>query len=195
MRAARHVAGDRNVVGLVGQDKTGGLISLHQRTPSPWISRVAADDSMWAKLKDVAAARNRWNAGFGRERPELSSVNFIVKDNMIDFVESKSRYFYWRLCDYEFLKLDLQTSKVPLAFFRKAIEGKTQQPLLGCRQMVNPQARDSFETKKPGRFQAHIAIEQLVLPANDQWVAEAERADRIGDLPHVGRIEPAQFAR
>jgi len=88
---------------------------------------------MWAKLKDVAAARNRWNAGFGRERPELSSVNFIVKDNMIDFVESKSRYFYWRLCDYEFLKLDLQTSKVPLAFFRKAIEGKTQQPRCVCR--------------------------------------------------------------
>ena len=92
MRAARDVAGDRDVVGLVGQDqaRSSGPPSEPQQRLGLW--SVAADDPMGPELEDVAESATATALGFGRERPLLRSPRRPgIEDDLVDLVERRNR--------------------------------------------------------------------------------------------------------
>jgi hypothetical protein len=56
MPAAGHMAGDRDVVGLVGQDETRGRIAFRQPAQRLGFGRAAADDPVPPAFKYIANA-------------------------------------------------------------------------------------------------------------------------------------------
>src|SRR5262249_51109246 len=60
-------------------------------------------------------------------------------------------------------------------------------------QMADLNAGDAIEPVKLGRFKARLAVENDVLLADEDGIAEAKLADRRCDLSHMGRVELADL--
>src|SRR6185437_4057031 len=95
----------------------------------------------------------------------------------------------------QFLELDLKLIQVPLALLPKAIGGEAQNALFCLVQMLDPDARDAAEAKLPSRLDPNSAVDDGIVPADQDRRAEAEGADRARHLADMGRIELADLAR
>ena len=61
--------------------------------------------------------------------------------------------------------------------------------------MLDPDASHAVEAEQPRRLNPRRAIKDEIALADEHRRAEAERADRIGDLAHMRRIQFADLAR
>ena len=93
------------------------------------------------------------------------------------------------------MELNLQFVQIPLACFTKTVHREAQDALLHLVQILDPDTRRTTEAEKPRRLNADRAVENEVVFANQDRRTEAERADRIGDLAHMGGVELADLAR
>jgi hypothetical protein len=84
------------------------------------------------------------------------------------------------------LELNLQLVEVPLALLPKAIDSEAQDALLLLAQIFDPDTRRTAKAEKPRRLDPYGAVEDKVVLADQDRGAEAERADRIGDLAYIG---------
>src|SRR5262249_44079496 len=137
MPAASHMSCDRDVIGLVGQDLPCRRVAFHQPPQSLRFGGAAADDPVWPQIENVAKAGDSDCASLWRERSFFESVANLVEDNVVDLVECESGDLDWRVGHNQFLKLDLEFVKVPLALLPEAIDGKSQNALFGLAQVVD----------------------------------------------------------
>src|ERR1700733_1616167 len=71
MVATRDMPGDLHVIGLVGQDETGGRVAFQQSSENRGVGRVAANNTMRTELEPIANPGDR-NGWIWVERPLLS---------------------------------------------------------------------------------------------------------------------------
>ena len=90
MPAAGHMAGDRDVVGLVGQDETRGRIAFRQPAQRLGFGRAAADDPVPPVFKYIANAGDGDLAILRRERPLFDRAVNLAEDNVVDLVECEA---------------------------------------------------------------------------------------------------------
>ena len=83
MIAAGDIPGDLYVIGLVGQDETGGSIAFQQSSKNRRIGRVAAHDAMRTELENIANPGDR-SRGVGLERPLLQPISCVAENDMVD---------------------------------------------------------------------------------------------------------------
>jgi len=152
MSAAGYVTGDRDVVGLVGQDQPCERIAFHQPAQCPIFSSAAADDPVRAEVKNVAHARDGDCASHRRERPRFDRVIDLAEDDVVDLVECEAGGLDRRVGHDQLLELDLELLEVPLALLPEAVDGEAQYALLSVAQVLDPQARDAAETELPSRL-------------------------------------------
>ena len=81
--APGHVTGDLHVIGLVGQDETGGSIAFQQSSKNRRIGRVATHDTMRTELENIADPGDR-SCGVGLERPLLQPLSGVAENDMVD---------------------------------------------------------------------------------------------------------------
>jgi len=91
MAAARDMAGDLHVVGLIGQDQARGNVVFHQFSNDRRFGRIAANEAMRAELKNVADHGDRRVPFFRRERPPLDRRRILTKNDLIDLIERDGR--------------------------------------------------------------------------------------------------------
>ena len=78
-----HVTRDLYVIGLVGQDETGGGIAFRQSHKNRRIGRVAAHDAVRTELENIADPGDR-GCGVGLERPLLQPLSGVAENDMVD---------------------------------------------------------------------------------------------------------------
>src|SRR6266536_6469162 len=93
----------------------------------------------------------------------------------------------------QLLNFDPQLVEVPIAFFRQPVDGEAQDALLLLVQMADLNTGDAIEPVKLGRFKARLAVEDDVLLADEDGIAEAKLGDRRCDLSHMSRVELADL--
>ena len=147
------------------------------------------------KRKNIAKASNGSGVRLGRERPPLDGVVRFAKNDLIDLVQGEAGDFDRGVCQDQFLELNLQFVEVPLTRFAETVHGEAQDALLLLAQILDSDTRRTTEAEKPRRLNADRAVENEVVFANQDRRTEAERADRIGDLAHMGGVELADLAR
>jgi hypothetical protein len=86
MAAARDVAGDLHVVGLVSEDQAGGRVAFHQLSEDHGISRIAANDAMDAELENVADDGDLSCCKVGLERPLLQRLGRVAENDVIGLI-------------------------------------------------------------------------------------------------------------
>jgi hypothetical protein len=90
MPAAGHMAGDRDVLGLVGQDEARGRIAFRPPAQRLGFGRAAADDSVPPEFKYIANAGDGDRAILRRERPLFDRAVNLAEDNVVDLVECEA---------------------------------------------------------------------------------------------------------
>jgi hypothetical protein len=144
--------------------------------------------------KNIARAGDGDSIRLGCERPLLDGVVRFAKDDLVDLIESEAGDFDRSVGQDQLLELNLQLIKVPLALLPKAVDGEAQDALLLLAQIFDPDTRRTAKAEKPRRLDPYGAVEDKVVLANQDRRAEAERADRIGDLAHMGGVKLAKLA-
>ena len=121
MLAASHMAGDLNIVRLVGEDETGRQIVLHQSLD--WSSgSVALPQTMRCdpSAKTSPGRATAIASGSGARGPRFDGVVRFAKDDLVDLVRSEARDFDRRVGQDQVLELNLQFVEVPLALLAQA---------------------------------------------------------------------------
>ena len=150
----------------------------------------------WApSAKTSPSASDGDGVRLGRERTQLDGVVRFAKDDLVDLVQGEAGDLDRRVGQDQLLELNLQFVEVPLALFAETVDGEAKEALLLLGQMVDPDARRTAEAEKLRRLDPDLAVEDEVVLANEDRRTEAQRADRIGDLAHMGGVELADLAR
>jgi hypothetical protein len=105
------MASDRDVVRLVGQDETSGLVARHQLAQRRRISCAAADDPVRPEVKDIAHAGDGDCAGLRRERPLFDRIVSLIENNVVDLVEREASDLDRRLGQNQLRELDFEFSR------------------------------------------------------------------------------------
>ena len=168
-----------------------GRVALHQPPERLRVGRAAAHEAVRSELKDVARASDGDRIGLGRKRALLDRLACFAEKDLVDFVEGKAGDLDRGVVKDQLLELNLELVEVPLALFSEAVDGEAQNALVGFAQMLHPDAGRTTEAEKPRSLDADRAVEDQVLLADEDRRAEAERADRVGDLAHMRGIELA----
>ena len=189
MRAASDVAGDANVVGLVGQDEARRAIADEQAPQNFRVGRAAADDAMRAELKNVARASDGDCIRLWRERPLLEDVSRLAEDDLVDLVGREAGDLDRRVGQDQLLKLDLELFEIPLPFLSQAIDRKAQDTLLVFAEMIDAHAREPAKAEQPRRLDPDRPVDNYVVLADNHGNAKAKPADRVGDLTDMSSVE------
>src|SRR5579872_3635655 len=120
---------------------------------------------MRPEVKGVAYPGDRNCARLGRERPLFDRIVTLAENNVVDLVEREAGDLDRRVGEDQLLELDLELVQVPLTLLPKAIDGETQNALLGLAKMLDPDARDAAEAELPSRLDPNSAIDDGVVPA------------------------------
>lgn len=195
MAALGDVAGDRDVVGLVSKEESGDFAVAHHALEGLRIGRVGADDAMRPQLEDIAEPRDRRGGGLRLERPLLRSLGPLAEKDLVDLVESESRHLDRPIRHNELLELKLQGVEIPLAFLAQAVHRQPEHALLLRVQVIDANARDALKSQLPRRRVADLAAKKFISATDEEWIAEAERRDRRGDLPDVRGVELAELSQ
>ena len=150
---------------------------------------------MRPERKNIAWAGDRDSISLRCERPLLNGVVRFAEDDLVDLIESETGDFDRGVGQDQLFELNLQFVEVPLALLPKPIGGEAQDALVLLAQIFDPDTRRTAKAEKPRRLNPYGAVEDKVILANQDRGAEAERADRIGDLAHMGGVELADLAR
>ena len=150
---------------------------------------------MRPERKNIARAGDGDSIRLGRERTLLNGVVRFAEDDLVDLVQGEAGDLDRSVGQDQLLELNLQLVKVPLALLPKPIDGEAQDALLLLAQIFDPDTRRTAKAEKPRRLDPYGAVEDKIVLANQDRGAEAERADRIGDLAHMGGVELADLAR
>ena len=152
VRTACHVASDRHIVGLIGEDHSRragrfALRRLHYAAEYDWIGSAAAGHPMTPELIDIAKLGSCNSGGVGRKRPEFNCVRPIVEPDIVDLIEREARPLDRRVQPDELLQFHLQFVEIPLALLAEPVQGVPKDADFGFRQMLNSDARDVLEAK------------------------------------------------
>jgi hypothetical protein len=180
---------------IVGQDEPGRGIALHEPAKDQRVGRVAADQAVQPKLKDIPGAGDCDSAGVGRQRPLFDGLRLVADHDLVDFVESEAGQLDRRIVQNQFLEFDFELVEVPLPLLAESVGGKAQQALLDRGQVVDAHAGRAAEAQQPRRLEPDLAVEDDIILADEDRVAETERADRRRHFPHMGGIAQADLAR
>src|SRR5579863_2482507 len=122
------MTGDLYVIGLVGQDQSGGGIPFQQSSKNRRMGRVATHDAMRTELENLADPGDS-SCGVGLKRPLLEPIGAIANDNLVDLGRRETSDLYRRVEQDQFFKPYLQRVEVPLALFRETIDREPQHAL------------------------------------------------------------------
>ena len=145
MVATRDMPGDLHVIGLVGQDETGGRVAFQQSSEDRGVGRVAANNTMRTELEPIANPGDR-NGWIWVERPLLQSLGGVAENDVANLCWRETCDFDRRIDHDQSFELDFQRVEVPLTFFRETIDGKSEHPLLVLAQVLNADARDPIKS-------------------------------------------------
>ena len=82
-----------------------------------------------------------------------------------------------------------------MTFFRETIYRESEHALFVLAQVLNANARDAIKPQMSGRLIARLAVDEFIVAADKDRIAESEDADRGSDLTKMGRIERADLSR
>ena len=123
--ASGHVTRDPYVIGLVGEDETGGRIAFQQASKNRRIGRITANDAMRAELENIADFSDR-SRGVGLERSLLQPLRGVTENDMVHFGPREPGDLDRRVHQDQLFKLYLQRVEIPLSFFGEAVSRSTQ---------------------------------------------------------------------
>jgi hypothetical protein len=187
------MTGDLYVIGLVGQDETGGGITFQQSSKNRRIGRVATHDAMRAELENIADPGDR-SCGVGLKRPLLQPFSGVAENDMVDLGLRETSDLYRRVEQDQFFRLYLQRVEVPLALFRETIDREPKHALFFWAQVSDADARKPIKAQLLGGFVADLAMDDLVVATHKERNTKAQGADRRSDLPNMSGIKFADLS-
>src|SRR5450759_2492938 len=173
VHSARHVAGNRNIVGFVSQDQPRLVVVRHENFENGGVSRIAANDSMFTHGKDIANQHDGLRIGLWRQRTRFHGFGLIAYDDLINFGHGETRDLDRGILQDEFLKFELKLIEIPAALLAKAIQGHPQQPAFRGVKMIGADAGYVGEAQKLGRLDAHHAVKHAVSLIDQNRIAKA----------------------
>jgi hypothetical protein len=108
MCASRHIASDRDIIRLIGQNEPGRRFPIHQASQDRRVGSVAAQNAMLTEAKYIAEARERDSVGLGSKRTLFNLFYVIAKDDLVDLLECEAGDLDRRLGEDEFLEFDFE---------------------------------------------------------------------------------------
>ena len=90
VRPARDMAGDRHVIGLIGQDEPRRFILAEEAEEDLGVGRIAAGDAVGAEDKHIASSRDGGDARLWRQRPLLERCDVSVQQDVVELSERRA---------------------------------------------------------------------------------------------------------
>src|ERR1700730_9174422 len=100
MRTSRHIAGDRNIVRLVGENEPGWGIAVHQFGEN----RRVGGNAMLAEAKYVAGTRDRDGVGLGSKRALFDPFWLMAENDLINLFQREAGDLDRRVAECKFLQ-------------------------------------------------------------------------------------------
>ncbi len=195
VRSARHVAGNRNIVGFVGQDQPRLVIVRHKDFENGRIGRIAANDSVSTHGKDIAKLHDGLRIGLWRQRTRFRGCGLLAYDDLINFGHGEACDLDRGVLQDEFLQFEFKLVDIPAALLAQAIQGHPHQSAFRGGKMIGADAGYVGEAQKLGRLDAYHAVEHGVSLIDQHRIAKAQTADCGGDLAKMSCLDLAHVAR
>jgi hypothetical protein len=194
MGAPGDMAGDFHIVRLVSQNNPG-CAAFHETFDDAGVGRISASECMRPQGEDIAKLRDRRRRGRWGERTPLDGINFIAKNDLIDFFDCKAGDLDRRVSKDELFKLDLERFDIPFALLGEPVGREAKQPLFRFRKVGNPNARRPVKPQMPRSLEARFAIDEFVVSSDEERIAETEGSDGGRDFPNMSWVEPTKLPR
>ena len=127
------------------------------------------------ELEDIANPGDR-SGWIWVKWPLLQPFGGVAENDMVNLGWRETRDFDRRIDHDQFFELDLQRVEVPLALFRETIDRESEHALFVLAQVLNANARDPIEPQLSGRLIARLAVDEFIVAADKDRIAESRMA-------------------